>query len=164
MGSKVSIQNKRLKKHEFEQLCASINREEFLNFYLNNGNEAVCVKYNIGLTPMYRLLKFFNITLTPSQLKYRNKIASSQRVQSLYGVENNFQRKEVQEKIKENLFITYGVVNQFQLDSVKRKSKETCQVKYGADTFSQSKEFRLNSQTKFIYEGIHFDSLPELAV
>jgi hypothetical protein len=102
MGSKVSLQPKRLKKAEFTQLCNTIDRQQFLEYYLNNGNEAVCSKFNFGLNTMYRLVKYFEITLTEEQLKYRNKIASSQRTQALYGVDNNFQRKEVQAQIKSN--------------------------------------------------------------
>lgn len=164
MGSKVSLQPKRLKKAEFTQLCNTIDRQQFLKYYLANGNEAVCSKFNFGLNTMYRLVKYFEITLTEEQLKYRNKIASSQRVQALYGVDNNFQRKEVQEQVKANNLSKYGVENQFQRPEIKEKTKETILQKYGVEYIAQSKEIKSKAQTKYLYDTERFDSFPELAV
>ena len=164
MGSKVSLQPKRMKKAEFTQLCNTIDKQQFLDYYLNNGNEAVCSWFNFGLNTMYRLVKYFKITLTEEQLKYRNKIASSQRVQTLYGVDNNFQRKEVQAQIKANNLSKYGVENQFQRQEIKDKTKETLLQKYGVEYSSQSREIQSKAQTKYLYDGERFDSFPEVAV
>lgn len=164
MGSKVSLQPKRLKKAEFTQLCNTIDRQQFLEYYLNNGNEAVCSKFNFGLNTMYRLVKYFEITLTEEQLKYRNKIASSQRTQALYGVDNNFQRKEVQAQIKANNLSKYGVENQFQRQEIKERTKETLLQKYGVEYIAQAKETQSKAQTKYLYDNERFDSFPELAV
>ena len=164
MGSKVSLQTKRLKKAEFAAICNNIDKQIFLDYYLNNGNEAVCAHFNFGLNTMYRLVKYFGIKLTNEQLKFRNKIASKQRVQALYGVDNNFQRKEVQNLIKENNISKYGVPNQFQRQEIKDKTKQTLLAKYGVEFIAQSSEIHSRAQTKYLYDNERFDSFPELAV
>ena len=164
MGSKVSLQPKRLKKVEFAAICKNIDKQIFLDYYLNNGNEAVCLHFNFGLNTMYRLVKYFNIKLTNEQIRLRNKIATKQRVQTLYGVDNNFQRKEIQDLIKENNISKYGVPNQFQRQEVKDKIKQTLLAKYGVEFIAQASEIQLKAQTKYMYDNEHFDSFPELAV
>lgn len=164
MGSKVSLQPKRLKKTEFEAICSSIDRQTFLDYYLVNGNEAVCTYFNFGLNTMYKLVKYFEIKLTSDQAKHRNKIASQQRVQALYGVDNNFQRKEVQDLIKINNLNKYGVENQFQREEIKEKTKKTILNKYGVEFISQAKEIHSKSQTKYLYDNKRFDSFPEVAI
>lgn len=164
MGSKVSLQPKRLKKTEFETICSSIDRQTFLDYYLINGNEAVCTYFNFGLNTMYKLVKYFEIKLTNDQAKYRNKIASQQRVKTLYGVDNNFQRKEVQDLIKVNNLIKYGVENQFQREEIKEKTKKTILNRYGVEFISQAKEIHSKSQTKYLYDNERFDSFPEVAI
>lgn len=164
MGSKVSLQPKRLKKVEFNHLCNTIDKQTFLDYYLNNGNEAVCNQFNFGLNTMYRLVRYFGITLTAEQVKYRNKIATQQRVQALYGVDNNFQRKEVQNLIKANNLTKYGVENQFQRQEIKDKAKETILNRYGVEYIAQAKEVHSKSQTKYFYDNERFDSFPEVAV
>ena len=164
MGSRVSLQPKRLKKAEFAAICNNIDKQIFLDYYLNNGNEAVCAHFNFGLNTMYRLIKYFDIKLTAEQLKFRNKIASKQRVQALYGVDNNFQRKEVQNLIKENNISKYGVPNQFQRQEIRDKTKQTLLAKYGVEFIAQSSEIHSRAQTKYLYDNERFDSFPELAV
>lgn len=164
MGSKVSLKPKRMKKAEFLRLCETIDRQYFLDYFLNNGNEAVCTHFNFGLNTMYRLVKNFEIKLTSEQLKYRNKIASEQRVRALHGVNNNFQRRDVQNKIKQNNLIKYGVENQFQRNEIQDKIKQTLLQKYGYEYIAQVRDVYKKSLTKYYFDGESFDSFPEVAV
>ena len=82
-----------------------------------------------------------------------------------YGVENQFQREEIKEKIKEhhlkkygyyshtqsnqwkekeiqNNLKKYGVENQFQREEIKEKIKEHHLKKYGVDSYSKTNEYK----------------------
>ena len=155
---------KRLTAKEWDTLCETINRDEFYENYLKNGNAELCKIYNISLNVMYRLIKFFNLKFTAEQLHKRNAIASEQQIFKLYGVKNNFQRKEVREKQKQTNLKRYGAENPFQVEQFKEKIRQTNLRLHGVEYPTQSNIIHGKLQTIYNYKTYVFDSLPELAV
>ena len=138
MGSKVSVKHPRLKRAEYEALKASIDRDYFYNFFLVNGNDEVCKKFDVGLNVLLRLIKDFDIVLTPEQKKQRNTIATKQKVFEKYGVTSIFQHPDMQERIKETNMQKYGVSNPFAATEIKEKIKNTNKKKYGVEYAPQN--------------------------
>lgn len=82
----------------------------------------------------------------------------------IYGAENVFASKQIQEKIKQTTLERYGVENVLASPEFREKAKQTMLERYGVDHVSKSIEFRRKSMTNYTYNGISFDSMPELAV
>lgn len=59
-----------------------------------------------------------------------------------YGVEYISQSKDIQHKIKQNNLLKYGVESTSQLETVKEKAKQTCRERYGCDYAMQTEEFQ----------------------
>lgn len=59
-----------------------------------------------------------------------------------YGVENPFQSREVQNKIKETNLKRYGSENPFGSEEIKEKIKSTNLERYGVENYSQTQEWR----------------------
>lgn len=142
MGSKISKKYPRMRKAEYEQLKNSLTREEFYAVLMANGNEAVCRYYNIGLGPLARLIKDFDIKLTEDEIKVRIKIATEQAIMEKYGVKSVFAQPEMQEKIKAINLEKYGVENPFAVEAVKEKIKQTCLERYGFEHASQADQIK----------------------
>ena len=138
MGSVVSVRKPRMKKSEYEALKKNLSKEYFYNFYLNNCNDYVCQEFDISLNTLYRLIKDLDISLTPEQFKYRNKIASEQKSLETFGVKNPFGADEVKAKIKETNLDRYGAENPFASEEIKNKIKQSNLDKYGVEYISQS--------------------------
>lgn len=100
-----------------------------------------------------------------------------------YGVENMFQSKEIQEKARKTFFEKYGSEVIFELPEIKSKIRKTKLERYGSETYvnlekakqtnlerygveytSQNRDIRLKQQTRYMYNNIHFDSSPEIAL
>lgn len=74
------------------------------------------------------------------------------------GITNSFQADSVKQKIKDTLLDKYGVDNIQKLDSTVRKTKATCLERYGVECC-----FNIHNKSSYEYDGINFDSRPELA-
>jgi hypothetical protein len=68
---------------------------------------------------------------------YRKKLHTEK-----YGVENPYQRKDIQDKIKSQNVEKYGVENVFQATKIKDKIKETNKERYGVENPNQNKLVR----------------------
>ena len=142
MGSKTTVHKSRIKKHEYDALLESINKEYFYNFYLNNCNDYVCKEFNINLNTVYKLVKDLNISLTDEQKRYKNKKASEQKSLEKLGVSNPFELKSVQNKVAETNKARYGTENVFAADEVKSKIKQFNLENYGVEHVSQRADVR----------------------
>ena len=101
-----------------------------------------------------------------------------------YGTTNTFKSESVKQKYRDNLRKKYGdnITNTFQIKEVIQKleetklkrygnkfynnrltASETCQKRYGVRNTSQVVEFRNKQQHRYTYNGMTFDSKPEIA-
>ena len=80
-----------------------------------------------------------------------------------YGVPNAFQNKDIQEKQRQTCFKKYGVNNIGELKSTVERRKKTMFDRYGVEYATQNHEFFVKGRQKYTYNGIKFDSIPELA-
>ena len=122
----------------------------------------------------------------PSQLE-AVKLKKIDTCVSHFGVENPAQSDEVKRKISSTNIARYGSSCAMNSDSIKRntmrrnllkygcehysqtmefidKVKLTNNAKYGVDFPQQDPEFRRNAQKKYKYDGLNFDSAPEIAL
>ena len=100
-----------------------------------------------------------------------------------YGVEHPTKNKKVKSKFKETMLQKYGVENALQNDYFKQKAKVTKLEKYGNVNFNNAEkakstrlkkygyEYSLQSpliqakiQKRYFYDGLSFDSQPEIEV
>ena len=104
-----------------------------------------------------------------------------------YGVEYYSQTKECKEKVANTFLERFGATNYFgseegiahlkasnlekhgveynwQREDVKQHIRETNMKRYGTESAMQNPEIRKKSQQRYLFQGIHFDSLPELAI
>lgn len=79
------------------------------------------------------------------------------------GVRNPGQSEEVQKKMKETNLRLRGTEYAAQDPEVKRKIQETCLRNNGVRHALQSKELLSKARRKYTYQGIQFDSKPEIA-
>ena len=70
----------------------------------------------------------------------------------LYGVENVFQLKEMQDKMKIINIEKYGVENVFYLKEFQDKAKQTCLEKYGVEYYNQT-EKSIEQRVKSFYKN-----------
>lgn len=102
-----------------------------------------------------------------------------------YGVEVSGSNKELHKKNVETCLKKYGVThtsklkenrakahttrqlhkkeNPNYLKEIKQKTENTCLKKYGVKNVAQCRDIRIKSQSKYLYNGINFDSSWELA-
>ena len=80
-----------------------------------------------------------------------------------YGAPTYFQSTEGKNAIKKSCKERYGVEHYSQTNEYIEKCKATNQKNYGADWPHQNREFMRNMQKRYTYNGLHFDSKPELA-
>lgn len=66
------------------------------------------------------------------------------------------------DKAKETRLLKYGVDHHLKLDEYKEKMKQTCLEKYGVEHVLQNHEFFCKSKQKYEYDGLKFDSKPEI--
>ena len=154
-----------LDKQQLENLIAEIDKQEFIQFFKEHGNQAVFDKYGITTYNLKYLKNRFNIVLTEEEMKVRDAIAVRESFQRRLGVDNPGQLPDVKEKIKNTNLEKYGVENPFQSEEIKskivesnltlfgcpypmmskdivKKSHDTCMQKYGKTTYTQTEEYR----------------------
>lgn len=80
-----------------------------------------------------------------------------------YGVTNVSKVEEVRNKAKKTTKEKYGVEYYSQSPLYRSKVAETSINKYGADYPMKCREILLKANSKYFYDGLYFDSKPELA-
>lgn len=154
------LNNKKREDKCLENLLAKITKEDFQNFYINNGRDETIKHFNISLRDYKKLIKLFNITpLTATEvkkLKYKKLYGDSsigfkqeafKRVSNIdyektqqkknktnlekYGSISPLGNKEVQNKAKETLIKNYNVTNPSKSQIILDKIKNTKINKYG---------------------------------
>lgn len=151
-------------KADFEALLDSIDRDRFIEFYFTHDNVDICDEYQINTHVMYKLLKHWQVEISPEIKKLRTKIGTASALirkygtsnvysspefkaeildklkvinQQKYGVDNPFQAQEIKDKIKANNLDKYGVEYTAQVDKVKEKIKQTNLTRYGVTNTAQ---------------------------
>ena len=161
----------------------SLNNDE-LNYLTNRYNDSLSIKEtifrilnNIDIHPVcpecgklckvkYRKNQPFYSTCGNIECIHKRKgNGPKEKCIQKYGVENQFQRKEIKDKIrqtclnkwghnshmqstswqnnyKQHLLNKYGVENQFQRKEIKDKIRQTCLNKYGVEHYNQSNIFK----------------------
>ena len=79
------------------------------------------------------------------------------------GAANPFGSKIIQEQIKETHLKNLGVENPSQSEEVKAKKVATCLKNFGVENPMQCSKIRQKAALEYSYNGITFDSAPELA-
>lgn len=80
-----------------------------------------------------------------------------------YGVKHALASPEVQQKYQATNMRLYGVPQHIVAKSVVEKTKQTNLQNYGTDNPWKLKEIQDKCKQKYLFEGIHFDSMPEIA-
>lgn len=80
------------------------------------------------------------------------------------GVEWPIQDPEVKERVRLSNRKKYGVDWVTQSDNFKKKTGEFFYVNFGVDGASQVKHIRDKQMRKYLYDGLLFDSSPELCI
>ena len=80
-----------------------------------------------------------------------------------YSFENAAQVPFVKEKMAKTSLSNHGVSCILCLPEFHERSKQTCLERYGYENPSQVPEIRAKQARQYLYEGIRFDSKPELA-
>lgn len=80
-----------------------------------------------------------------------------------YGVKYAAQSDIILDNIKKSNLQKYNTEFFFQSNTFKQKAEKTCIEKYGFRHAMQSNEIQKKQKQKYIYEGIYFDSFPEVA-
>lgn len=106
-------------------------------------------------------LKKFGTTNVFSSAYGKNKIKNT--CLKKYGCEHYQSSKEFLEKIKKTNRKKYGVDFPLQCKKIMDKTKETCKNKYGVDWFSNDPKIESSHHTKYFFDNLNFDSLPEIA-
>lgn len=70
---------------------------------------------------------------------------------------------EGKEAIRQTSLARYGVEHPWQSEEVKAKTRATNRERYGSDFPVQNPELRRKWQKRYEFEGVNFDSAPELA-
>lgn len=81
-----------------------------------------------------------------------------------FGVDWCLQSEVCKEKSKATCMKNYGVEWGLSSPIVRERSAQTCLKKYGVRHNAQSRDFRIKSSMRYTYNGLHFDSSPELAL
>ena len=81
-----------------------------------------------------------------------------------YGVEISSQANECKEKAKATNLQRYGTEYVLQSPEIKEKSANTMYKRYGVKYAQQNDQIRKKGQKKYYYNGLKFDSTPELAM
>ena len=81
-----------------------------------------------------------------------------------FGVSNPAQSKEVLDKMHATNLERYGVEHALQDKKFLDKAHETIKKLYGVRHAMQSRNIRIKAQARYKYQGINFDSKPELAL
>lgn len=76
-----------------------------------------------------------------------------------YGAKNVYASKEIIQKCKDTKAKKHGNANY----NNRQKASQTCLTKYNAASFVQSKKFTETRKRKYYFDGIGFDSIPEVA-
>ena len=79
-----------------------------------------------------------------------------------FGVTNPMKSKELSKKAYNTKYEKYGGKNKYKIHLTSLQT-ETCMKKYGVPNYASSLEFHKNSRKLYLYDGITFDSKPELA-
>ena len=95
-------------------------------------------------------------------LEYIEKIKQTSRTN--YGTDFYVQTEEYKEKSRQTCIEQYGVEYYVQTNEYKKHARQTCLEKYGVEYPIQNREIMLKCKQKYIYDGIYFDSSPELAL
>ena len=89
----------------------------------------------------------------------------------VHGVEFSSQRSEVAQKIVAkklqkygNKIGSYAKLKKMFTPEIREKSKATCLQRYGTENGGASLQAQLKAKRRYIYNGIGFDSAPELAL
>lgn len=82
-----------------------------------------------------------------------------------YGVDHNMKCEAGREKWRQSIRDKYGVEydHNWKVPEVREHYHDTCERRYGVRHPQQCPEIRKLSQYRYIYDGIHFDSKPEIA-
>lgn len=106
-------------------------------------------------------LKKYGVQCSLSSKYVRAKY--EQTMKQKYSVSNPGQSSKIQTKIKQTSINKYGKNHYLQADIVKEKIKQTNLKKYGCENPMQNRDIRIKAQQRYSYDGLHFDSSPELA-
>lgn len=140
--------------------------KEIENGYLINACMRDKISYNCIVTgekcirTIDSIIKLSNhslqkIDLSDKTLFMNKKNSRKQRMINLYGVENNFQRKEIKEKAKETNIKKYGVSNYTKTDEYKIKAKKTRKERYGDENFNNREKTKETNIKKYGVEHQH---------
>lgn len=92
----------------------------------------------------------------------KEKVAST--CMDRFGATNYFGSEEGIAHIRANNLEKFGVEYTWQREDVKQTIRETNLDRYGCECAMQNPEIRKKAQRRYSFQGIHFDSLPELAI
>lgn len=85
-----------------------------------------------------------------------------QSIRKKYGVDNVFQNEHIKNLIKATNLKKYGVENPSQNKELYAKARNTCKERYGTEYYIQSIDNFKKFTSKFLFNGIYFDSSWEL--
>ena len=117
----------------------------------------------------------------------KTKEKKKQKALERYGVDNVAKAQEVKEDIFKTNLERYGATTYLHSEQGEKHKKKTCLERYGVDSFSktsmhtemmkaanrknygvdwpqQNRDFMRQMQKRYAFNGLNFDSLPELAV
>lgn len=129
-------------------------------------------KVSIGqksLTPEAQQRKSLMIKQTKKERygdsSYNNHAKTVETLQKRYGkdITNIFQTAQAKEKIRKTTLERYGTTSYSKTDECKEKKAKTCLERYGVTSPSQDHRIRTLQQKNYHYDGICFDSAPEIA-
>lgn len=130
----------------------NLKKEDIIEYYINQNHrmEEACEYFNISQTVFSKYCRRYGIS-KPKSLMYENCKKTNQ---DLYGVDNQFQLKEIIEKSQKTVQEKYGVEHYAQTSEFMDKQLETRISKYGEED-----PFKRNQAKQTIIEKYGVDNI-----
>lgn len=141
-----------------EQICKQIQKSNKQKY----GNECIFKTAHFKKKRIETCIKNFGVPYPMQSLDIQEK--SKQTCKDKYGVDYVQQNEEIKNKRLATCLKKYGSISPSQTQPVKDKIRQTCQMKYGVNAPAQNHEISVKQKQKYQYNGIFFDSQPEIAL
>lgn len=128
------------------------------NFGVEFPSQSKVVKEKIEKTCLERYGAKSSVESFEIQEKIRKTIKEK------YNVDNVFQANEIKEKIEKTCLAKYGFANPMKNRNIVEKGIQTMISKYGVANSMHVPEFSRKQKFRYTYNGLNFDSAPELAM
>ena len=147
-GISDTLLKKILREYDIRKPKIDIPKDKLKELYIDKNWSRTDVANYFGVkeSTITIYCRKYNIEYKTQEQKYQN---CTKTVKEKYGVENQFQRKEVKEKAKETCLNKYGTEYYQSTDEYEQKVKLTKKLRYGYENYNNYKKMRETCLKKY---------------